>query len=231
MGIKYQINQDYFRNWSNSMAYTLGYLFADGSLENSPYIRGKYIRFTSIDLSQIKMLLGLMESKHKIQKILPRGKNEKIRYHIRIGDKKMYLDLIELGLTTRKSLTMSFPKYKKVFMPHFIRGYFDGDGHVSIEKKGKALKRIRVIFTSGSEDFLLKLCSYLKEVLNLNVDKIYIGTRSFKLSYSTSDSVKIFKYIYKDADSIYLPRKYTVFKDFFTQYNKWIDKEVLDIIR
>jgi len=33
MGIKYQINSDFFKTWTQEMAYVLGFITADGSLE------------------------------------------------------------------------------------------------------------------------------------------------------------------------------------------------------
>ena len=43
MGLKYPVNEKFFDAWSSEMAYVLGFIFADGSLEDSPNIRGKYI--------------------------------------------------------------------------------------------------------------------------------------------------------------------------------------------
>lgn len=33
MGLKYSVNEKFFDAWNKGMAYTLGYVFADGSLE------------------------------------------------------------------------------------------------------------------------------------------------------------------------------------------------------
>lgn len=44
MGIKYKVNEDFFNEWSHKMAYILGCYYADGSLEDATYLRGKYIR-------------------------------------------------------------------------------------------------------------------------------------------------------------------------------------------
>jgi hypothetical protein len=56
MGVKYAINKNFFKKWTQEMAYTLGYLFADGSLEDASYIRGKYIRVSSVEKNNISKI-------------------------------------------------------------------------------------------------------------------------------------------------------------------------------
>ena len=50
-----------------------------------------------------------------------------------------FSDLNKLGVVERKSLILTFPTEQQVpkhLMPHFIRGYFDGDGSVYKQKQG-----------------------------------------------------------------------------------------------
>jgi hypothetical protein len=47
MGIKYNVNSDFFKDWSPVMAYCLGFIYADGSLHRSA--RGHYLTITSTD--------------------------------------------------------------------------------------------------------------------------------------------------------------------------------------
>jgi hypothetical protein len=54
MGIKYRINEKIFKEWSPFMAYVLRYLYADGGLEDASYMRGRYVRVTSIHKSTIE---------------------------------------------------------------------------------------------------------------------------------------------------------------------------------
>jgi hypothetical protein len=50
MGIKYKVDSNFFKTWTPSMAYILGFITADGSLENAAYLRGKYLRICSSDI-------------------------------------------------------------------------------------------------------------------------------------------------------------------------------------
>jgi intein/homing endonuclease len=213
------------------MAYILGFLYADGDIEDvSKSSRTQYITFPSVDreiLEAIKIAIG---SEHNINYRAPRevtfqnGKTYKCSgiYRLRIGSKKMFDDLLGLGLTPRKSLTVKFPmNIPDKCLGHFIRGYFDGDGCVFFERakgitKPIIIKKLSVIFTSGSYVFLQGLAKTLKGKLLIDHDKIYNGDRAFQLRYSTGDSVKIFGLMYKNCSkSLYLKRKFDIFKEYF----------------
>src|SRR3989338_4130946 len=109
MGIKYFSNEQFFDTWTREMAYVLGYLYADGSLEDSAYIRGKYIRVTSVERGSIERIKKLLKSDHTIVKEIPKLPNRKNRYLLRIGSHKLYNSLLNLGLYPNKSLTIRFP--------------------------------------------------------------------------------------------------------------------------
>lgn len=231
MGIKYSVNENFFSIWTPAMAYILGYLFADGSLEDASYLRGKYLRVTSTDKQLIDITRSCLNSQHKIVIIPPMSPTRKTRYFLRIGNHKIFNDLLSLGLFPNKSLTMKFPKIPSSLLPHFVRGYFDGDGHVGVVKKGTAFKKVTTVFVSGSQDFLKSLASEMDKVLKLKINTIYKGDKCYRLAYSTNDSVKIFKYIYKGSNGLFLSRKYRVFKKFFIEYNKWADLEIFSILK
>ena len=64
----------------------------------------------------------------KVQKV-----NGKIRCELTFSSVEMCQDLTNLGAVRAKSLLIEFPDENIVpekLMPHFIRGYFDGDGCV-----------------------------------------------------------------------------------------------------
>ncbi len=211
------------------MAYLLGYIYADGDLVNTPYNRGKYLKVTSTDKCLIDLSRIILNSRHKINTIYPRDQFCKIKYILRIGSHKIFNDLAKLGVHPNKSLNMKFPKIPDEFLNHFIRGYFDGDGHASIELKQNAFKRMKIVFVSGSPAFLKELATILDKNLNLTIKKIYKGWRAYRLAYSTKDSIKIFSYLYKNSKNLFLPRKQRVFKKFFLEYNKWATNEVCEI--
>jgi intein-encoded DNA endonuclease-like protein len=144
--------------------------------------------------------------------------------------------LEKLGLCPNKSLTISFPKVPKKYLAHFIRGYFDGDGCVNLWRtKGKdnilIVRKLSVIFTSGSKDFLAGLHTALKSNICLKLERIYDSRRSFQLRYGTTDSIEIFKYMYKKAVlGCYSERKKDIFKLYFNLRPSKIDHSIKTII-
>ena len=81
------------------MAYVLGYIYADGSLDDSSYMRGKYIQITSTDEDSIQRIKNWLSSEHKINKKRSNFIGGKICFVLRIGSHKIYNDLFRLGLT------------------------------------------------------------------------------------------------------------------------------------
>ena len=228
------------------MAYVLGYIYADGSLEDASYLRGKYLRVSSTEESSIIKIRELLKSEHSITIREPRwgtffgGKRyqSKKAYLLRIGSHKIYNSLLKIGLYPNKSLTIKFPIVPKKYLPHFVRGYFDGDGCVSLYRApGKygqqIMKKLSVIFTSGSFSFLETLGLILVYQAGLKHYKVYKGwNRSFQLRYSTVDSIKIFKFIYNQTGKdLFLKRKFAVFKKYFSLQPRRIDKEIATIFK
>lgn len=214
------------------MAYVLGYIFADGSLEDSAYIRGKYLRISSTDQSSIVNIRAILGSEHKIAKTL-RPKNHKPYYLLRIGSHKIFNDLEKYGLYPHKSLTIKLPLIPKKYTGDFVRGYFDGDGCIHIERsKTGHIKCMRLVFSSGSLGFLSKLSEILASQYSLTPRKIYLGTRSYQLRYSTHDSEKLFNLMYKNTNGIFLDRKLNKFLEYFrSRSNKNVGKSLGNILR
>ena len=226
MGIKYQVNRDFFKVWTLEMSYVLGFVTADGSLEDASYLRGKYLRICSSDIEILQKIKGAMDSEHTIVTIKPkelllRGKKyiSKEKYMLRIGSHEIYNDLFGLGITPRKSNTINLPKIPSEFMAEFLRGYLDGDGCINIYDRKQ---RLAVIFTSGSEHFLQQLSDAINSTLGIKIHNVFSNSRAFQLRYSTKEAIPLLKYIYLDiVNGLYLERKYKLFLGFLSLYPKW----------
>lgn len=201
------------------MAYILGYIYADGSIHKSS--RGSYLSITSTDLQTIKTIKRLMSSGHNIYQIQPAQVNRKLRYILRIGNKKIYNTLEDLGLFPSKSLTIRLPQIPRKYFKKFVLGYFDGDGCVYLhrtmgKRKKLILRKLSVIFTSGSELFLSEFLQELRKWIKLRQTKIYKSKRCFQLRFFTKDSLELFKFMYRDSHKhLFLKRKYDIFQKYF----------------
>ena len=225
------------------MTYVLGFLYADGDIIDAVSSRTQYIKFSSKDkeiLEKIRVVLG---SEHPIHLRPPQISQDKYghiyrsskSFYLRIGSREVFFDLIKLGLIPNKSKVIKFPSIPFRFLGHFLRGYFDGDGTIYLEqrkgvKQKLIFKRANTIFCSGSETFVKSLSNVLSKVLNVRKAKVYRGNREFRIMYFTKESVKMFKFMYKNSTGLFLKRKFNNFKRLFNIRPKWLDKEVIKLL-
>ncbi len=195
------------------MAYVLGYFAADGCMLINK--RGScFIEFTSKDKDLLVSVRNIMRSNHCIS-IRPRPEPQKTTYRLQIGSKEIFTDLKSLGFTQAKSKSLKLPDIPSIFLPDFIRGYFDGDGHVSIvERKDRLLPTIQSGFTSGSQEFLKELLAKLKRYAMIQGGKVRYN-RAYRLNFSVSDSWKLYNFIYHDAGNLFLARKRVIFEKYY----------------
>ena len=235
MGVKYAINSKFFSKLDSVRAYVLGFFYADGSMHISE--RGRYVTITSTDKPIIFKIKKWMESKHFITVARSTWENGKDRYVLRMGNKELYNSLLKIGLYPNKSLTIDMPIIPNKFMKDFVRGYFDGDGCVYLYrskgiKKKIILRKLSVIFTSGSKKFLESLLAILKSKISLQQRKVYLGHRSFQLRLSTSDSVRMFKFMYSNTDKeLFFNRKFNIFREYFYRRPQRIDNVIKNILQ
>lgn len=195
---KLKFDHDFFEIIdSEEKAYWLGFIMADGCVSLT---------------QQPKVIIALhkkdghhLEKWHKAL-----GSCRKINYwRNRVASThysaKMCQDLIQLGCTPRKSLSLKFPSLRKDLIRHFVRGYFDGDGCISIHNKDKKTHQMRFTIISTKE-FL----DTLQRILGTN-NKYTQHGRAYSLSVNgNKKSGVIFQWMYKNA-TVFLDRKKEVY--------------------
>lgn len=175
------------------MAYILGLWFADGCIYSGKifditlHAKDKYI------LKKVKQELGYEGPLYDYV--------DRQASRINFSCVVIYNDIVSLGGTERKNLTVDFPNVPREFLPDFIRGYFDGDGCA----KRIQGNRLNTCFTSGSKPFLDKLLEILKE--EAGVEGGSYNASSMSLVFGKRDSLRIGDYIYKDDPELFLLRK------------------------
>ncbi|MDO8601770.1 MAG: LAGLIDADG family homing endonuclease [bacterium] len=208
------------------MAYVLGFIYADGALIDDKSSRGKYLAITSTDRDIIDRIKRWLRSDHTITIANPPLPHQKIRYSIKIGNKFLYHSLTGIGLCQNKSLTIGMPVIPASFLRHFVRGYFDGDGCVYLwrtigKNKIPIIRKLSVIFTSGSEKFLEQLCALLQTALNIKQSKVYKSHRSYQLRMATKDSLKMYNFMYRNVpEGFFFKRKLNIFREYFAMKNR-----------
>lgn len=218
-----RINKNFFKEWSPKMAYVLGFIYADGTVENCiKSSRTCYLGITNTNLQILEDIRKCMDSDHIISTVKAGRRNIKGKYYscnklyvLRIGSKEIFNDLVNLGLCPRKSLVITVPKIPERYFEFFLRGYFDGDGCISLEKTMR--NRMNIIFTSGSERFLRELMINIESILNSIKSSVLFSGGAFQLRYNWKNAFLIARYIYRDTVSApYLSYKF----EKFTEYKK-----------
>lgn len=183
-------------------AYWLGFLYADGYVNH----RQVELSLKESDYEHIVKFKSFMHSEHKIS-----YKKSTKSYRITICSTKIASDLARLGCVQCKSLILKFPTEEQVpkhLIHHFMRGYFDGDGSVSINLE----KKNYIMSVLGTSDFLDKYEEILLSILKKNKpNKRFNNGQALGIQYGGRLQVKkIYNFLYKDAN-IYLDRKYNKF--------------------
>lgn len=229
---KYSYDNEYFKEINSiEKAYWLGFVYADGyiSISRNGYGKEFAIELQGSDYKHLKKFNKSINGNIEVKRFKTKcNLNNKIydSCSIRIYSKDFVNNLIKQGVTTNKSYSIKLPDIDDIYMSHFIRGYFDGDGCICESKRKKHTNTIKCDFTCGCEEFLLQLRKYL---LNVGVNSYMIkeNNKPYKLVIGGLNNCNRFlEYIYKDA-SVYLDRKYKKKKDLYKQLN--INERVLPL--
>jgi len=217
---KFYCNCKYFDNIdTEEKAYWLGFIFADGwlSLEKSrKQHRYRFgIELSKKDAIQLKRFKKAIDSDAIISYRVRDGKNGvKIKLAcLRIGNQdfcKRFLSYFPSGF---KSRLIKFPDIAKPLVWHFIRGFFDGDGCISLNRHN----RLRLSIKSNSKQFLVSIQAIIIEALQ-NPTAISLYEDQGKLKENNTISYvlvkehkeltkKIIQLLYKNA-TVFLLRKY-----------------------
>jgi predicted DNA-binding protein YlxM (UPF0122 family) len=213
---KRHINEAFFEpsNWSPGMSWVLGLLFADGNIEKSNPV----FRLSQRAPDGLQKVLNLMRSSHTIavkEKKSYKGAISGKIYIFKVWNKKLYNDLLNLGLTPAKSTEMKFPQVPSKYMNHFIRGLYDGDGSFYINRfDGAIISQYR----NGSLDFITAVTNILQKELNIPIT-IHRNEKFNTYYIKIRQKIKeLAAYLYKGAsEAVYLSEKYDNIRNLLDQ--------------
>ena len=199
------VNIHFFDSWNPDMAYVLGFLFADGSVNKEE--NSVCIRITREDEKCLVFIQNILKSKRPIYREKGRGK-DKDQSILGISSTVMVSKLIDLGLKPRKTYNDDpFPNIPKGMISHFVRGYFDGDGSVGVY--GRDCCHLSFV---GSPRFLVGLRNLL--VNTIKVSPKSVGVKKGKTAdwasvyWSAKDDIlKFQRFLYPEGYSFCYERK------------------------
>lgn len=183
-------NTSYFHTIdSYAKAYIVGFIAADGALVK--HLRSIYLTITIKyeDRALLEFVQSELNDKRKLIEIKrPSSFNSsKIIHHIRfcIGSIEIAKDLMNLGITYRKSLTLTniIENIPYVYRDAFIIGYFDGDGSVSRVSHSPHSRSLSIQIR-GTYNFLQGICSHLNIPVSFiklydSINTLYITNKKY----------------------------------------------------
>lgn len=214
--IKKSINESFFAEWSSDMAYILGYIAADGCLiKRSNRINSWILNITSKDFEHLKKINLALGSDY----LIGRKTNGLIDHYfqLQISNKVICQQLLDLGITTNKTLSLQPLSVPDYYFGDYVRGYFDADGSVYIYMVNNCWQ-IKSQICSASRQFLEELTDKLTLTLKIPCKTIYRnrpqGKKNlmYKNAFYINDSEKLFNFLYGNQPNLYLERKYKVFE-------------------
>lgn len=218
-------NKRYFKTVdSPSKAYWLGFLYADGYIVDNSKTRN-YELGIELDYKDRYILEALSNELGNVHKIINRSRTKEYNGYvfttntsvIRIYSKEIVKDLERLGVVQNKTNSVIYPNYNEKYFFDFLRGYLDGDGCISINKRGNLL----VSFTCSNREFLKTIQNIILKKLSIAGNIYKENDKKFKLMYfRKSDIPKLLSKIYYDPTSIMLLRKYNIYAKCYLKCSK-----------
>jgi hypothetical protein len=221
-GAKYAYNEDFFKVWSPEMSWVLGLMFADGNVIRVGK-NGWRCTLPSTDQDMLLQVAALIGTDAPVKKHTARS-----IYSLTTGRFVIGNDLIALGCVPKKSRIMQFPDVPNAFLPHFIRGLWDGDGCIFVRdrtrkpcgrrKSPSTYRELTMTYVSGSKDFVVSLRDAILAHTNIDAgvkERTLQHSPFYTISYYHRNSLKVLPWMYQSSTpQTRLNRKYQIAKEF-----------------
>jgi hypothetical protein len=198
-----------FDTYTPESCYWAGFIAADGNILIKPEkgIYRVFIQLSSKDVSHLKKFKTFLGCSNKI------STSKFNTSYIQICSKHLVESLVSnFNIVPNKSLILKPPlKMPKDLVRHYIRGYFDGDGHIGYN--GGISCNFNII--SGSKDIIDWISDILKSFNLISENHTYVKRRVFCIDIINQKSLNIFNWLYDCSDKlIRLDRKYEKYCDY-----------------
>lgn len=206
-------NDRFFSEWNRDMAYVLGFITADGCIKDDHEL---CITIHKNDVEILEYIKKVMELEHEIKYT---NYNNREQVSLGLRSKPIYEDLQLLNVTPRKTYTIVAPPFiPEDMFSHYMRGYWDGDGSISIYNHAKQITAI-VSAKTASEIYARQLSKMLG---NYDISTIIYNRPAKEIKHVELYELRIcgksnptfVEFIYNNAP-FYLKRKFDKFQQLY----------------
>lgn len=192
---KYEYNKEFFKSNTPEMYYVLGLMYTDGNL--SPDKCRFRLGFKSDDKYMLEMVSMALKGSIKLDLNKANG-----AFEMAGTDQTIYNQLMDHGITPRKSLTISIKDHLKD-SPHFWRGVVDGNGWVSICKKRITLG------LCGTMSVIKSFALFCSEHCSTSINSIIERRTGWgQITTTGNKAASVLDILYQDKGDWYLKRKF-----------------------
>ncbi len=207
---KYYVNHDFFKNQSSDMAYWIGMLASDGSVNKSE--NQIYIELQRSDKELLEKMNKVIENQRPVADyVTGRGyENSKLYFY----SKEIKKDLASFGIVPNKTYSEDyvFPyKLQKKYYADYIRGLFDGDGSVKLTNNTPTFQ-----IDIGRMEIAKNIIDFFKEQ-EISLEMSFLPKKNVTLyrvyGYTKKKLLKIYNLLYSTESELYLKRKKDKFEE------------------
>jgi len=195
----------FFHQWSPVMAYVLGYWWADGYMRIHPTTNGHFIEIASVDVEHLELMAQTIDFRYSMRKV---GANSEC-HDIIFCSKEMYHDLLALGGMPNKSNVIGFPAVPAEFLPHFVRGFVDGDGTLAWNGDRPVLQ-----IYSGSHQLLFDMANAIEQATGIPAPNVVANRALWYIKWSTIRAKCLAGWLYNEHPGLALARKAAIAQNF-----------------
>ena len=206
---KHQFNEDYFKDINTAeKAYWLGFIPADGYInENRNFMR---IKLQECDKKHLEKFVQAINGDMNMIKYEYHNITGNRQYYVEVNSKNFINHLVNLNIRQAKSANEHVCKDKipEEYIKDYIRGLFDGDGHIE-EKEIDLVNSIEVL------QFVQK---YLHENCKTPINNILNHCNTHRIYICHNRQIALNHMYYNNC--IALERKYNFVKQYLIDYEE-----------
>lgn len=218
---KYIVNEDYFETWSHEMAYILGFISADGSVDKNG--RALSIELQTRDREILEFIQQQIAPTVPIKTTKKKGKEYN---RLRICSIKLVQSLAKYNVIANKTFTIRLDfDVSPDFFSDYLRGLFDGDGWVTCRRN-----TIEFGICSGSKQFMEDIRSIIQlgRVRTMNSKR---KKSLYVLDAEAKSAIAIRDIIYSSRGFALQRKKDIFFSNFYVPSKRWWTPEQIQYLK
>jgi len=210
--------------WSADLAYVVGLIVTYGNLDKDRV----QVEFVSTDMELIELYCDVLNL-NNLHIGVTKRLFHKPCYRVRLSDSRFRKFLESVGLTAKKSRTLSSLAIPDKYFTHFLRGVLDGNGSWYILNSGAGrYQYLRLELCSASKHFIQWIAQETDAHLGTRGLLYYKQSkRAYVLQYTHPGAIALGKWIYQEASMPGLARKHAIWRRMYQRESERMhEKEI-----